>query len=82
LRTFESDNADIESCHKSRQLIIGVSANGTKDVRNDALNSGMCDFCPKPFSFDDLTLVQDRHKNRQMVANDPRVNLPFFERLN
>jgi CheY-like chemotaxis protein len=64
LRAFEGDIVDNdESCSRTRQFIIGVSGNGTKDVREDALNSGMTDFCSKPFSLRDLTDVQVRNKN-------------------
>ena len=61
LRAFEGDHqADIESGSVTRQFIIGVSANGTDDVRSDALHSGMCDFCSKPFSFQDLCDMRER----------------------
>jgi CheY-like chemotaxis protein len=62
LRAFESNIVDTdEFCNRRKQFIIGVSANGTEDVHVDAMNSGMCDFCPKPFSLQDMTDVQVRH---------------------
>lgn len=47
---------------RGRQFIIGVSANGADNARSDALESGMCDFTPKPFSFQDLCDMQARRR--------------------
>ena len=51
---------------KRKQFIIGVSANGGSDARGEALQSGMCDFSPKPFSYHDLCKMQAR----QSMMND------------
>ena len=62
LRAFEGETSagDDESDCRAKQYIIGVSANGTDDVRTDAMQSGMCDFCPKPFSYQDLCDMRER----------------------
>ena len=57
IRAHEKETGAVET---DRQYIIGVSANGTDDVRGDAMKSGMCDFCSKPFSYQDLCDVQLR----------------------
>ena len=57
IRSFENE-VNIEG--EDKQYIIGVSANSTGDTRRDAMGSGMCDFCAKPFSYQDLCDVQSR----------------------
>jgi DNA-binding response OmpR family regulator len=83
LRAFEAEFSDIESESdfgmKPIQLIIGVSANGTNDVREDALHSGMSDFFPKPFSLKGLTLVQQaRSKNNHKMENKSSTQEDLF----
>jgi CheY-like chemotaxis protein len=84
LRAFETEISDIESGVKPKQFIIGVSANGTKDVREDAIHSGMSDFCSKPFSLQNLIDVQIRRKENDMLAthtNSQQDLCPFMQNL-
>ena len=53
IRAFESEESYVSS-NNGTQFIIGASANGADDVMQDALNSGMNMFVPKPFSVADL----------------------------
>lgn len=59
---FSSKGLMVEGAviHK-RQFIIGMSANGDAATREDALNSGMDAFLPKPFSLEGIMRVVAEH---------------------
>ena len=42
---------------KPRFLIVGMSANSDAQSKQNALDSGMDAFCPKPFNFKELEAV-------------------------
>ena len=58
IRSHEDDPVYLAS-GKKKQLIIGVSANSTDDVRKDTISCGMDAFVPKPFSLNHLLPFQD-----------------------
>ena len=57
---------------KQRQLIIGMSANGDQVTREEAFQSGMNAFVPKPFSLEIVMRVVSEHIHKQM-ANKPTI---------
>ena len=52
---------------KQRQLIIGMSANGDQVTREEAFQSGMNAFVPKPFSLEIVMRVVSEHIHKQMA---------------
>jgi CheY-like chemotaxis protein len=58
----EGNFAEVRNSSFWQHFIIGVSANGDDDSRQEALKIGMNDFIPKPISMIALKECFDRHK--------------------
>jgi len=80
IRAFENEPSYIES-GLGKQRIIGASANGTDDVRLDAINSGMDSFVSKPFSLisalaqDKNTPTEEEEKNQNLQNENQNKTL-------
>ena len=57
---------------RPRFLIVGMSANSDAQTKQDALDSGMDSFCPKPFKYEDFEEVIVTHSTQiyNIVSKD------------